>query len=1067
MNYIRHIGVLLLALMSTTAWSQTVSGTVTDENNQPLPGATVLVQGTTRGVSSDFDGKYQINASQGETLEFSYVGYATQSVVVNAATHDVQLNLDNELEEVVVTAQNILRDKKSLGYAITSLKSESFENRPEGDIARVLNGKVAGVNVISTGGTVGSGTNITIRDNISINGNNQPLFVVDGIPFESSTDAQSNVTTGNSSVSASSRFLDIDPNNITNISILKGLNATILYGNLGRNGVVLITTKGGAAKTAGKGYEVSLSQSTFVNEISNLPDYQNTYGQGGDNTTNVGYVGNWGARFDENQTVRHHYNTGGLAEAFPEYQGVQVPFKAFEDNVKNFFRKGIGTTTALSISKASENVNYNFSFGHNDEEGFVPGNSFKRNNLGLGIYSKLDSNIELNASFKYTTSGFKTPPIAADNGTGNFSIFTRTLFVPRNLDLDLPHQNPIDGSSVYYRTDQENPKWLIDNSQESIHTNRFFSSVSLSSAIGKNLNVMYRMGYDTFNENQRFYINKGGVSALIAEQGYLRTTSAINTVWDHSVILNLHGIDFNEDLSLSGTFGFNTYSNKSEKVGLVSTGQAVFDFLDHNNYSTQSNQDPLGSSLDRIELENTLGAYGQVQLDYADYLYLTLSARNDWSSTVEPENRTILYPGVSLSAIPTSFIPEIKSDFFNYLKIRGSYATSAGFPDPYLTRPTLLIETTKFTTASGEKINLNSTSTLYPNPDLKAELHKEIEVGIETKFWKNRISIEASAFKRTSEDQILAKFLDNSTGYGFTYINAGEIESKGIEIELSASPFRNSGKAYNWTSQFAFSSYQNEVNDLPGGDDIPIAGFSNLGNYAVEGQPLGVIKGSYALKDSEGNFLINPATGNIIDSDAVGKDDKIIGDPNPDWKLTSINSISYKGFSLSAQIEYVHGGDISSNTINNLLRRGVTKDTEDREGTFVIEGFYADPDTGDILVDANGNKIPNTVQLGTNEVYFINFVDPSGQQIYDATTLRLREISLGYSFSDKLLEKTPFDSIHLSLMANNIWFYTPNIPKHTNFDPEVISTGVGNGRGLEFQTAPSSKKYGVNLQLKF
>lgn len=1077
MNYIiRHMGVLVLALMSTAVWGQTVSGTVTDENNQPLPGATVVVQGTNRGTSTDFDGKYQINATQGETLVFSYVGYASQSLAVSGATQNVSLQPDNALDEVVVTAQNILKDKKALGYAITDLNSESVENRPEADIARVLSGKIAGVNVVSTGGTVGGGTNITIRDAVSITGNNQPLFVVDGIPFDSSTDNQSNVTTGNGSVSASSRFLDLDPNNITNISILKGLSATVLYGNAGRNGVILITTKGGAAKSVGKGYEFSFSQSTFYNEISSLPDYQNTYGQGGDNSTNVGYVGNWGARFDGNYSVRHHYNVSRLAEPFPQYQGVQVPFKAFKNNVKNFFRKGLGTTTSLNVSKASENINYTFSFGHNDEEGYVQENSFKRNNLGLGIYSKLDNNLELNASFKYTTSLFKTPPIAANNGTGNFSVFSRTLFIPRNLDLEnLPYQNPIDGSSVYYRTDQEHPMWLVDNSQESIKNNRFFSSVSLGLELNQYLHLMYRLGYDTYNENQRFYINKGGVSQLIAQQGFLRTTSAINTVWDHSLILNVKGIDLSEDIGLTGTFGVNSNSDNFEKTGLASSGQIAFNFIDHNNFSSQSNRDPLGSSLDYVLTENTVGVYGQLEFDFNDYAYLNLSARKDWSSTVEKDNRSLLYPGASISIIPTTIIPELSSDFFNYLKFRASYGTSAGFPDPYLTRPTLSIETAVFTTQTGSPVNTISSSNLYPNPDLKAELHKEIEVGVETKFWNNRVSLEASVFKRDSEDQILTKFLDNSTGFRHTYINAGKIESKGLEIELTVNPFRNTDSNVQWTSQYAFSSYQNEVLDLPGkivdgkrvADEVFIAGFSNLGNYAIEGQPLGVIKGSYALKDEDGNYLINPSTGNIIDSDAVGKDDKIIGDPNADWRLTSINSISYKGFSLSAQLEYVHGGDVSSNTIANLLRRGVTKDTEDREGTFVIKGYYADPDTGEILLDANKNKIPNTIQLGANEVYFLNFVDPSSQQIYDATTLRLREISFSYSFPDSILAKGPFESVVLSFIGNNLWFYTPNIPKYTNFDPETVSTGVGNGRGLEFQTAPTAKKYGINLKLNF
>ena len=273
---------------------------------------------------------------------------------------------------------------------------------------------------------------------------------------------------------------------------------------------------------------------------------------------------------------------------------------------------------------------------------------------------------------------------------------------------------------------------------------------------------------------------------------------------------------------------------------------------------------------------------------------------------------------------------------------------------------------------------------------------------------------------------------------------------------------------FNWNTNFVFSAYENEViKTTSGGDNVFISGFSNLGNYAIEGQPLGVILGSYALRDNNGNYLINPTTGNIIDSDAVGLDNKIIGDPNPDWKMTNINTISYKGLSLSTQFEYTHGGDFSSNTIKNLLRRGVTTDTDNREGTTVIPGYLADPTTGSPLVDANGNQIANTIQLGTNEIYFLNFLDASSQGIFDGSVFRLRELRLSYDIPKNLLSKTPFGSISFSVIGNNLWYWAPNVPKGTNFDPEVISTGVGNGRGLEFQTAPTSKKYGFNIKVTF
>ncbi len=1066
-----------LVLFMTSAWSQekTITGTVVDQDGLPLPGVNILVENTTNGTQSDFDGNYSISASQGQILVFTYLGQRTARRTVGAQNViNVQMEEDTQaLEEVVVTAQGIRREKKALGYAVTNLGSDKVESRPEADIARVLSGKAAGVNVVGTGGLAGSGTNIRIRGNVSITGNNQPLFVVNGVPFNTDTNAESNVTTGNGSVSASSRFLDLDPNNIEDISILKGLSATVLYGNLGRNGVILITTKTGTSDFVDKKFEVSVNQSVFVNEIASLPDYQNIYGQGGDNSTNVGYVGNWGGRFDAGETVRHHYNQPQFAEAFPEFQGVNVPYKAFKNNVQDFFRKGLGRTTSINASKSTENVNYNINFGHTDENGFVPGNNINRTNFGLGGSVKLSNKFRINGSFNYSTSNFTTPPVSANNGTGNFSIFFRTLFVPRNFDLNgLPFQNPLDGSNVYYRTDQENPRWLVANSQEQIKTNRFYNSISTSYDFSDNVALTYRVGLDTFTENQRFYVNKGGVSSLLSQQGFLKTTSGINTIWDHSLILNINDVQLAEKIGLTGTLGFNANSESFEKFGQVSTGQVVFNFIDHTNFATQSNADPLGSNLDFRQTVNTLGLYGSLGFDYSNFLYLTFAGRNDWSSTVEQANRSLFYPSASMSIVPTSAIPDLKGNFLNFLKFRFGYGTSAGFPGPYNTRPTLALGTAQFTTRSGALVNVNSSGGLgsgldvFPNPDLKPELHREFEAGVEANFWDSRINLEVSVYKRDSKDQILGKVLDPSTGFDRTSINAGQIKSKGIEVDLGFNPFRNS-EGFQWSSNFNFTADQNEVVDLPGGDNVFIAGFSNLGNYAIEGQPLGVILGSYAVRDDEGNLLINPLDGTIIDSDALGLDNEVIGDPNPDWRLVTSNTFSFKGLSLSAQVEYTHGGDFSSNTIGSLLRRGVTTDTQDRERSFIIPGVLANPNTGQVLLDDSGNTIPNTIEKGANELYFLNFIDPSGQGIYDGSVVRLREISLSYALPEKFLEKTPFGSLSFTLLGQNMWYWAPNVPSGTNFDPEVISTGVGNGMGLDFQTTPTSKKYGFSIKATF
>ncbi|MEX0316164.1 MAG: SusC/RagA family TonB-linked outer membrane protein, partial [Allomuricauda sp.] len=909
MKVLKLFGIFALLLCTTTVLSQekTITGTVIDHTGIPLPGVNIIVEGTANGTQTDFDGNYSISANEGQALLFTYLGQRTARRVVGAENViNVQMEEDTQaLEEVVVTAQGIRREKKALGYAVTNVGSDKVENRPEADIARVLSGKAAGVNVVGTGGIAGSGTNIRIRGNVSITGDNQPLFVVNGVPFNTSTNAESNVTTGNGSVSASSRFLDLDPNNIEDISILKGLSATVLYGNLGRNGVILITTKTGASDLVDKGFEVSVNQSVFVNEIASLPDYQNIYGQGGDNSINVGFVGNWGGRFDSGATVRHHYDQAIFASAFPEFQGVTVPYQAFENNVRNFFRKGLGRTTSINASKSTENVAYNVNFGHTDEDGFVPGNNINRTNFGLGGSVKLSNKFRINGSFNFSTSNFTTPPVSASNGTGNFSIFFRTLFIPRNLDLNgLPFQSPLDGSNVYYRADQENPNWLVANSQEQIKTNRFYNSISSTYDFSDRVALTYRVGLDTYTENQQFYINKGGVSSLLAQQGFLKTTSAVNTIWDHSLILNINSVQLTEKLGFTGTVGFNANSESYEKFGQVGTGQVVFDFIDHTNFATQSNADPLGSNLDFRQTVNTLGLYGSLGFDYSNFLYLTLAGRNDWSSTVERDNRSLFYPSDSVSLVPTSAIPELKGNFLNFLKFRFGYGTSAGFPTPYNTRPTLALGTAQFTTSSNTVVNVNSSGGLgtgldvFPNPDLKPELHREFEAGVEANLWDNKINLEVSVYKRDSKDQILGKILDPSTGFDRTTINAGQINTEGIEVDLGFNPFKNSD-GFQWSTNFNFTADQNEVVDLPGGDDVFIAGFSNLGNYAIEGQPLGVIRGSFAVRDDNGNLLINPQDGNIIDSDALGLDNEIIGDPNPDWRLVNSNTFSYKGLSLS------------------------------------------------------------------------------------------------------------------------------------------------------------------------
>ncbi|WP_010520241.1 SusC/RagA family TonB-linked outer membrane protein [Aquimarina agarivorans] len=1059
----------MLVIQVALAQNRTIAGTVTDDAGLPLPGANVLIENKPGGTVTDFDGKFVIEVSNDDTIVVSYIGYETQSILVgDKSALTFKLIEDTEsLQEVVITAQGIKREKKAIGYAITTLDPEEVEDRPEADVARVLNGKVSGVNVVGVGGVAGSGTNIIIRGQSSITQNNQALFVVNGIPFNTATNSQD--TDGaftDGTANTSSRSLDIDPNNIASVSVLKGLAATVLYGEQGRNGVVLITTKDASGSEVGKKMEITLSQSIFASEISGLPDYQNTYGQGGGGVANVGFVGNWGQRFDENITVRNHLRQSQFADIFPELQ-VNVPYQAFEDNVKDFFRTGLATTTSISARKSSETNSFSASFSHTDEDGFVPNNSLRRTNFSVGGSANLTNNFTISGAFNFARTDFRTPPISANNAVDGVSIFQRTLFIPRNLDLTgLPFQNPTDGSNIYYRTDQENPLWLLENSGFSQISDRFFNSLSTNYSFTDKLSLTYRVGFDTYTERQDYFFNKGGVSSQQSREGYLRTTSGTNTTWDHSLIFNAANINLTDNFHLTAVAGLNTRSEVYEQFGTVSSNQISFGFLNHSNFETQSSNDPLraNGSVDFKERTNIIGLYGQTEFDYNNYLFLTLAARNDWGSTVEEENQSLFYPSVSLAALPTSFIPGLKSEGLNFLKFRFGYGTSAGFPDPYLTRPNLVQTPAAF----GSNVT-NSISNRLPNPDLKPERHEEIELGMDAKLWKNRIGLDVSVYRRNSTDQIVDRPTDASTGGTVIATNIGKIVNDGIEVGLNFSPFKGT-KGVQWDMRNIFTAYETTTEELADGlDEILIDGFAGLGNVARVDAPLGAIIGSFALRDEAGNLVVDSSDGTIIDSADLGLRARIIGDPNPDWKLSTIHTISYKGFSLSAQLEYTHGGDILSNTIGNLLRRGVTKDTEDRERTFVLPGVSGSVVNGELNIarDAAGNALPNTFQLGSNEVYFLNFADANDQLIFDASVLRLREVSLGYSVPKKFLEGTPFGSMSFTAVGQNLFFWAPNVPKYTNFDPETISTGVGNGRGLDFQTAPNARKFGFNFKTTF
>ena len=1053
---------LLLALVTqiTFAQERTVSGTVSDNAGMPLPGVSVLVKGSKTGTQTDFDGKFSIKASANQVLIFSYIGMKTQEVAANSTSLNVKLKDDSvELETVMVTAQGIKREKKALGYAVSEIKAADIEQRAEGDVARVLSGKASGVIINQTSGISGSGTSINIRGLNSISGNTQPLFIVDGVPFSGDTNATGNFADGNS---GSSRFLDLDPNNIANVNILKGYAATTLYGTAGRNGVILVTTKGGQAKKGPKKTEITLNQSLFFNEIASMPDFQNDFGNGFDQAYG-NFYSNWGPGFYEkglggwaaagsgigsDGTIKHPYDRAALAAVFPEYQGLRIPYKAAVNNVKDFFRIGSVINTSLNVAGGSDdgNNNFNINFGNLSDEGFTPGNKLKRTSFSLGGRSKLTNKFTASGTMNFSKTDFLTPPVARSNGSGvqggGLSIYAYVFYTPRNVDLqNWPYQHPITGANLSYRSGNDilNPYWTLNNSFVNQVTNRTFGNAALTYDLNDNIKLNYRVGYDFYNERNTVATNIGAPRGPV--QGSLRTYDNNNMIWDHNVMVN-GNYSLTDKLNLNFTAGATSRAESFDRQGVSSVGQQVYGILRHYNFGTQS---PIQYS----EQRNIVGLYGTAEFDYNKYLYVTLSSRQDWvSNTFE---NTILYPSASASFIATEAFPSIKSvKGLNYLKIRTGYGTSAGFAPSYPVANTLESSARDFSDVNGVVNAAQSGSSSLGNASLRPELLREIEFGFDSKFFDNRISLNASYFKRFTSDLITSTPIANSTGYLNTFTNIGELEGNGIEIDLDVHAIKNDKNGFNWELGANFFKGEMIVTDLGDLEKVTVAGFTNLGNQAIEGEQLGVMVGSRIKRDANNNYVVNSTGSYEIEAGPF-----IIGNPNPDFTLNTNSTMSYKNFNFSFLISYVSGGDIYSGTSSALLARGLTSETANRVNTFVLPGVKAD-----------GSK--NDIQINNSDYYFTNIgFGPDELSVFDGSVIRLNEVSLGYTLPSKLIEKTPFGSISFNVAGYNLYYNAFNTPKGVNFDPNVIGTGVGNGRGFDFLNGPSGKRYGFSIKATF
>jgi TonB-linked SusC/RagA family outer membrane protein len=1062
-------GFLLLFLQIALAQNVEVSGTVLDEKGNPIVGATVQERKTKQGTSTDEKGAFKISAPKGAVIDISFVGYENKSFVITEVSGPVRISMipgqSSALNEVVVTALGIKREKKALGYAVASVGKKDLELRPESDVVRIMQGKAPGVDIMAASGMSGSGTNIIIRGVNTISGNSTPLFIVDGVPFDASTNEQASFVYGNTT---SSRFLDLDPNNIESIDVLKGLSATTLYGELGRNGVVVVTTKNGSTKRTNKKLEVSLNQSLFWNNVANLPEYQYSYGGGFDQSLGLAFFSNWGAKFtDPPALVAHPYDRAALRGAFPEFVGAKYEYKPYYNSVKNFFRTGLISTTSVNAAGSSQNANFNINYTYNDDKGFTPGNQVIKNTFGMGGSARLANKLTVSGSFNYAITDFKTPPTSTSFGSNPSasSVFGNLIYTPVAINLMgspadgnnyLPWENPVDKSSVYYRAgnDIQNPRWTVANAFAGQKINRVFGNLSAKYDILNNLSLTYRVGIDHYSDYNFLSQNKGGtVGGTQYQLGIHRTVNGYNTIWNHDLIAN-YNTTLSKDWRLNVDAGFQSQERIYEQNGMKSTQQLVYGLFNHNNFIVHENFSEGGNRLDFISRTQSVGLFAQATAAYKEYLFATIGGRNSWSSNLEKENRSIFYPSASVSFIPTSAFAGLKdSRTLNYLKVRAGYATSANFGSPYTTRNQLNISTNVFEDRTGTTINTNSIANRLANPNLKPELLSEVELGIEGKFFNNRMNLDFTVYNRISNDQILDRDLDPSTGFTVTSINAGSVRNRGIEIGAGYTVIRN--KDWRWQIDGNFTLNRSLVSGLP--DDIKqivVDGFSNEGLFAINGQPLGVIQASYTKKDPKTGERLVDGNGNYISSNEIG----IIGNPIPDFKLTGISTLSWRSLSFRMQWDYTKGGDMLAYTPGTVVGRGLSKDTDfDRTLPFILPGVKQDGTPNDIMISASG-------------AYFNNLSGFFGMQdliTYDATCIRLREASLSYVLPAEWIRNTPFGQVSINLAGQNLWYNAINFPKYVNFDPETSSLGVSNVRGLEYLSGPTSRRYGFSVRVTF
>jgi len=1023
--------IILMTFFSLSIYAQQFSGNVTDENGIPLPGASVIVQGTNSGVVTDFDGNFSIETSMGETLIISFVGYASQSITVNSnSSLNIQLTPDVLLDEVVVTALGISREKKSLGYAVSEISGDNVNTIKDNNLANSLSGKVAGLQV-SQSGSLGSSSRIVIRGNNSLGGNTQALIVVDGMPINSSIagDGEGNQYTQGSndgggqpsyepSISGGG-ITDINPDDVESVTVLKGPSAAALYGSRAGNGVILITTKKGSRSNK---LGVTLKTNLYIDNPMLLPDFQNEYGQGtlgkvfparGGDTAWTG--DSWGARLN-----------GSLQ---PYYDGSVKSYSAQPDNVKNFFRSAARKITSISLDKGSENGSVRFSYTNNSSESIIEGSDLDSHNFNLRGVADLSEKLSIDAKATYFTQ--EVTNRASTNGAQGLLGYTYGM--PRNLvtndlrnyQLDNPATPEEFGVITYSDGLVGNPYWMTLHDENTVRRNRFLGFVKINYNFTDWLNAFVRVGADVTHLRDNRILKPGR---------HFETNGAMRIAENSFGELNSEFlVTANRDLSDNLNMVVNVGGNMSKRTyeGMVNSGRnfKIPTKFFINNLNEIGTPQEFPQSIKKV---NSL--YGSVNLAYDNFLYLDGSVRNDWSSTLSEDNRSYMYKSVSLSALLNTFI-DPSQEFFNLFKVRASIAEVGNDTDPYQ-----LFQTFSVPGAGYLGLTELQSPTVKLNPDLKPETVTSSEFGLELSMLNNRLTLDVAVYDISTKDLIFNIPVPAATGYQFEKTNIGKVTNKGLEIALGGTLLKTNDLS--WNSSLFYSKNENTVEELSEGLESFVYNTSTDGNLSIkatEGGSIGDIYGREWTGEVDAN-------GAPIASDV----DVYLGNAQPEWLGGWSNSISYKDFNLSFLIDARIGGKIYSQTSADLDEAGASlRSLQYRESGVVLEGINTE--TG----------AANTVNISGQD-YWTAMSNISENYLYDQDNVRLRELSIGYRIPG--VESIGLDSANLQLVGRNLFFFSKEAE---DIDPEVmLGTSLGI-QGMSHNQMPTLRSIGLNLTLNF